>query len=439
MEHEQMTIHRALTELKLIDSRIEKAISVIEPIGVMQTNKPVNGFFKKEDFEAETKAKLQSVIGNEFDLQLLDKLLNLNKLNKHLLKDNSRGLEGIQNNKLREYFNINEIDFNRLQKKQKTKLQEQFAKERYLHIEKDNFNNIPYIYNTNNIKPFSVVNFDGFLNENNINKSNFKRIQKKEIFTGNKIVLNRFGNKINAHYINYYCYFSTYFYVLKLNNDNLYPIITAILNSDLINYFLTQHYRMRVNGNYTNLDTKAIKNIPIPKDFDNDIFNEISKLSQQLTIGELYYENTTKEKLNELIYDLYDLSYLERQRIKDFFVSKRVVNLTDMEKYKETLSYTLEMYFENMPKIEYSINLKLDFDTLVVGIFFNKDEEMPKTEKVLKYEVNKIMQQTNNDLVAMRGFLIGKDCIYIFKNRQLKNWTETKAYEDGKLILKNLS
>lgn len=57
-----MTIHRALAELKLIDSKIEKAISVIEPTGVMQTNKPVNGFYKKEDFETEAKAKFQSVV-----------------------------------------------------------------------------------------------------------------------------------------------------------------------------------------------------------------------------------------------------------------------------------------------------------------------------------------------------------------------------------------
>lgn len=57
-----MTIHRALAELKLIDSRIEKSISVIEPTGVMQLDKPVNGFFKKEDFETEAKSKFQSVI-----------------------------------------------------------------------------------------------------------------------------------------------------------------------------------------------------------------------------------------------------------------------------------------------------------------------------------------------------------------------------------------
>jgi hypothetical protein len=62
MKNEKMTIHRALAELKLIDSKIEKAISVIEPTGVMQANKPVSGFYKKEDFETEAKAKFQSVV-----------------------------------------------------------------------------------------------------------------------------------------------------------------------------------------------------------------------------------------------------------------------------------------------------------------------------------------------------------------------------------------
>lgn len=57
-----MTIHRGLAELKLIDSKIEKAILLIEPTGVMQVNKPVNGFYKKEDFEADAKSKFQSVI-----------------------------------------------------------------------------------------------------------------------------------------------------------------------------------------------------------------------------------------------------------------------------------------------------------------------------------------------------------------------------------------
>lgn len=59
---EKMTIHRALAELKLIDSRIEKAILAIDPTGLMQTNKPVNGFYKKEDFESQATSKYQSVV-----------------------------------------------------------------------------------------------------------------------------------------------------------------------------------------------------------------------------------------------------------------------------------------------------------------------------------------------------------------------------------------
>lgn len=56
-----MTIHRALAELKLIDARIEKAIQQVEPTGVMQKDKLVNGFFQKADFEKDVLAKYQSV------------------------------------------------------------------------------------------------------------------------------------------------------------------------------------------------------------------------------------------------------------------------------------------------------------------------------------------------------------------------------------------
>lgn len=60
---EKMTIHRALAELKLIDSRIEKGIASIKPTGMMQKDRPVvsDGYYEKEVFEKDAKAKLQSV------------------------------------------------------------------------------------------------------------------------------------------------------------------------------------------------------------------------------------------------------------------------------------------------------------------------------------------------------------------------------------------
>jgi len=58
---EKMTIHRALAELKLIDSRIEKSINTILCSGVYQEDKLINNYYKKEDFEKDAKAKYQSV------------------------------------------------------------------------------------------------------------------------------------------------------------------------------------------------------------------------------------------------------------------------------------------------------------------------------------------------------------------------------------------
>ena len=57
-----MTIHRALSELKLIDARIEKAINLVEPTGLMQLDKLVNGFIRKDEFEKDVKSKFQSVL-----------------------------------------------------------------------------------------------------------------------------------------------------------------------------------------------------------------------------------------------------------------------------------------------------------------------------------------------------------------------------------------
>ncbi len=384
------------------------------------------------------------LVGNEFDILILNKLSEHYKLGGFLLENRNyssiEGLKRISNNSLRNFLNISELEFKKLSKGDKTNAHNKFANNNYLNKEKSDYYDTQYIYKPENtITKFLILDNDGYLNEKDANNINFQRPRNIFIYKGKNIIFNRFGSEINAVYSKDKLFFSNLIYGIKLQNEDYYLLFTAILNSDLINYFLTQRYRMRVDGNFTNLDTKAIKNIPIPSKFEDDLFNKISKLSQQLTNGKLNYENETKDELDELIYDLYDLNYLERQRIKDFFAPKRIIKANDLEKYKETLLYTLEMYFENKPKIEYSIDLEFGFNMLVVGIFFNKEDKMPTSEKVLKYKINEIMQQTNNNLFAMSGFLFGKDCIYIIKDRQLKNWTETKAYEDGKLILKNLS
>lgn len=61
MAKNKMTIHRALSELKMIDSRIEKGIDSISPSGFYQTGNLVNHFVEQSVFEKSAKANFQSV------------------------------------------------------------------------------------------------------------------------------------------------------------------------------------------------------------------------------------------------------------------------------------------------------------------------------------------------------------------------------------------
>lgn len=61
MEDNKMTIHRGLTELKLLDKKIHKKIQTFHPTGLLIPDGNVDKLIKKEDFEKEAKAKLKSI------------------------------------------------------------------------------------------------------------------------------------------------------------------------------------------------------------------------------------------------------------------------------------------------------------------------------------------------------------------------------------------
>ena len=53
-----VSIHRLLSELKIIDDRIVGAINTAEPVGWKQEGKLVNGFHKIEEFAGNAKQHL---------------------------------------------------------------------------------------------------------------------------------------------------------------------------------------------------------------------------------------------------------------------------------------------------------------------------------------------------------------------------------------------
>ena len=61
MSTQKLSIHRSLSELKVIGQRIEKAIEEFIPSGIRQKDKLVNGTQPLEKFEGAAKEKFQSV------------------------------------------------------------------------------------------------------------------------------------------------------------------------------------------------------------------------------------------------------------------------------------------------------------------------------------------------------------------------------------------
>ncbi len=61
MEKQKMTIHRALSELKLMDSKIEKQILEIKPCGIFQKEKMINAHVKPEDFQKKAQSNFDSI------------------------------------------------------------------------------------------------------------------------------------------------------------------------------------------------------------------------------------------------------------------------------------------------------------------------------------------------------------------------------------------
>lgn len=397
---------------------------------IIRQNDLIDNVFDLRDF----------LIGNYLDILLINKLSNNNVLEDYLSKNKNyssfKGLDGIEFDKLKKHYNL--VD-RKINQKEKVKLYYQYAYDKFLSKTKTNIYSIPYLYRPDGkINKFKINEVDGYTNKKHIIGENFQRVRNHFIYEDSNILLNLFGKDINAVYVKETFYFSNLLYGLKLDNENYY-LFTAIINSKVIDYFLKQKHQKRVGSNFSYLNVSAIKEIPIPKELDNNTAVKIISTSKELTEGKYEYNDKVTEKLNELIFDLYDLSYLERQRIKDYFISKRAVTKSKNEigDYIETLKSSIDIFLKKPVTFESEHNIGLGL--LAIKVKLNDANSTPSAKKIGLYLLNEIFEQNpQENFLASREKIWEKDCVYIVKQDTNQNWTKTKAYEDGQEILKKL-
>lgn len=271
--------------------------------------------------------------------------------------------------------------------------------------------------------------------------SNFDRPRNSFIYEGEKILCSRIGGEIKAIYSKDKIYFATDIYVIKLENKYLYHTILCCLNSDLINYFSQVKLRKRIDSALSRLNSADLKRLPIPKRFNNIIVEQLTTLSKGILNGDYSFDDK-KAEINDLVFDLYELDYIEKQRILDFFIRKnQEITKSMFQDYCDVFFKTFKKRLKTgIIKMEYSYNPMIPLDISGIKITFGENKE--KSPQIDQVQLNlnyQLLQQVGGSvLISLKERIYSEDSIFIIKDTNPKNWTKSAAYDDATFELKKL-
>lgn len=378
------------------------------------------------------------LIGTQAELSLANKLekecepiINIMLTDKRY--DSCRGFMDWGGDALRNEFNENKNCLS----KDELKNREQIFRNKYYSNDKDTEHTIPFIKSAQ-LERFRIKKINAYCRED---ISNFDRPRNSFIYEGERILCSRIGGEIKAVHSDDKIYFGTDIYIIKLQNPELYHAITCCLNSDLLNYFSQVKLRKRIDSSLSRLDSTDLKKIPIPKRFNRSIVEKLTQLSKNIS-NKVYSFEEKRDEMNELVYDLYELDYIEKQRITDFFILKnQKVTKKVFEEYCLVLYKTFRMFLKTgIAKIEYSHNPNIPFSITGVKITFGENGSgSPQIDKVRLSINHQLLKLVGNSvLVSLKERIYSENSIFIMKDSDPKNWTKSAAYDDARAEIKKL-
>lgn len=386
------------------------------------------------------KIKLRDfLIGNKNELELANKLESENTSIKNITISNStnsyRGFEDWGTDALKKEFsevknNISEETYN---------LRRRIFLNKYYSNIKDKEHNIPFI-KSSQLDKFRIKNITTYCKED---ISTFHRPRNLIIYNGEKIqkiLCSRIGGEIVAVYSNDKIYFGSDIYVFKLQNPKLYHTITCCLNSKLLNFFSQVKLRKRIDSVLSRLDSSDLERMLVPAKINQTIVEQLNTISKGISNG-IYSFAEKENEINELVCDLYDLTYIERQRISDFFIpNTQKVTKKDMENYCNIFDKTIHRYLKTgIVSMEYSCPSNLPFDIASVKITLGNNEKPPAIKEVNKFINYQLLKQVGDSpVIALKQCIYTEDCIYIIKDTNAKNWTISAAFDDARVEIDKL-
>lgn len=425
--------------LNSIEYFLPKLNSFAETFKTILLNQSDVAIIKQQDL-LEKKIKLRDyLIGSEQELSLANKLeqecasiVDIMFVDKKRYSS-CRGFSDWGEDALRKEFkkdrgNISEEEY---------KLFKEAFLEKYYDKTKDKEHTVPFVTPVQ-LKGFQINEVNAYCRED---ISNFDRPRNQFIYAGEKILFSRTGGEIRAVYSNEKIYFNTDIYAIKLKDPDLYYTVVCCLNSELINFYSQVKLRKRVDSAFSKLNSSDFENLPVPKYFNKIIVEQLNTLSKGILNGDYSFDDK-KAEINDLVFDLYNLDYIEKQRISDFFISKnQPVMKTVFEDYCSVFFKTFRKRLKTgIVKIEYSYNPNFPLDISGVKITFGDNNiQSPKIDKVqLSINYQLLKKVGSSVLISLKERIYSEDSIFIIKDTNPKSWTKSAAYDDAKVEIKKL-
>jgi hypothetical protein len=206
---------------------------------------------------------------------------------------------------------------------------------------------------------------------------------------------------------------------------------------------LASLYLQRSEGNFSKVNKHSLERFPIPNLEDKgNIAKDIVK-----TIGKIRSGKNTEDKrlrIDELVFDLYDLDYYEKMQILDYYKlqNRRRKSLVTGEDFDEYID-EFQDSFSFLTKGGYALNAECytsDFLGALIKFSFSKEKKTPQhnLSKSLKKLID-IIQRDELTTVNIQPMLEEKkvkiyyeNSLIIYKSNHLRDWTRTEAINDVK-------
>ena len=355
-----------------------------------------------------------------------------------------QGICLMRSEKVRKELGLSQTEWNALSADKQEEYRNNFT-DKYLSEKQTKKFNVQYL-KPKDIEAFLLLSNSGYLSTQDT--SNFHRGRDPRLFIGDKVIYARVGSFLKAVFASDALFFSDHLNVIKLKDENLYFLITAILNSSLINFYINNKFRKRIQDSFPETNIQDISNIPIPKNIEehSTVLEKINALSSKLPkTKNAIYEQIIKE-IDDLVFDLYNLNIIEKDLVNDYFIqSEEKVKEANLKEYCQIFYEVFHSHLKKDRNLFFQVYQNQKNPLGLVGIQIKVEKlnslrrsfQEPELSDAVHFIMKSISENlANTNLLTLQDKIVANNSIYIIREERLKNWSRSRAVEDAKYVLR---